>query len=501
MVLLAELAGMYGAPSAAKAAEARPNIVFILSDDLDDRVSPYWERATSQGLDDPLKKTKALINDRGMVFKNAFAPTPICCPARATILTGKLGHNTGVLTNSGDQGGWKTFQRNGNEEKTFAVHLQNAGYRTAHIGKYLNGIDTEPTHIPPGWTEWFGFVGPRLHEYTGYDYGVNENGTIRQYGWKTEDYSTDYVSRQAVDFIRRAEVNDSQPFFMFVAPTAPHLPLPPARRHWNHPYAHANPPKPPNYNESDISDKSLWLRLSGPQRALITEAWNPVDYRLRQGSLYALDDLVENIVNELVARGELENTYIVFTSDNGYSMGTHRLVGKMAPYEESIRVPLSIRGPGIAPGQNRGQMILETDFMPTFLELAGLTVPVDVDGRSVKPLFASPVVPEWRNDFLVQYVAGGALTAELPPELLLTIGLDIPTHRALRTQQYLYVEWYNEDRTFGVHEYELYDLQNDPYQMNNLLATFLGRLKYRKLTAQFDDRLDQLESCTGADCR
>ncbi len=487
------------------AAQRQPNIVFILSDDLDNRTSPYWERATSKGLDDPLKKTKALINDKGLVFDNAYAPTPICCPARSTILTGKLGHNTGVLTNGGDQGGWATFVRNGNEDKTFAVYLKNAGYKTGLIGKYMNGIDADPTHIPPGWSEWYGFVGPRLQEYMGYGYGVNENGTVRQYGWQPDDYSTDYVARHAVDFIQRAETNDDQPFFLYVAPTAPHLPLPPAPRHANNPYVNANPPQMPNFQEADLSDKSAWLRLTGPQRAAIVNTWNPIDYRNRQGSLYALDDLVENVVKALDAAGELDNTYIIFTSDNGYNLGAHRLIHKMAPYEESIRIPFSVRGPGIPVGQRRSQMTLESDFAPTFLDWAGLAEPADMDGKSMTPVIASAVTP-WRKDFLIQYVtAGGAngIGAELPPALFVAIGQEIPTYRAVRNERYMYVEWYDEANanTFGLHQYELYDLNSDPWEMNNLISGPLGQIKYRTTTSQLMNRMDQLEACAGEDCR
>lgn len=169
-LLLAGAALTCTAPAALGApAEQRPNIVLILADGLDQRISPFWERATAQGLDDPLKKTKALLVERGAEFTNAFAPTPICCPARATLLTGKYGHNTGVLTNGGDQGGWATFFRNGQEAQTIATYLQGQGYRTMLAGKYLNGIENEPAHIPAGWNEWYAFVDNV--SYTGYNYG------------------------------------------------------------------------------------------------------------------------------------------------------------------------------------------------------------------------------------------------------------------------------------------------------------------------------------------
>lgn len=485
-------------------ASTRPNIVFILADDLDVTTSEYWERATAAGKDDPLKKTRALIKQRGITFNNTFAPTPICCPARSTMLTGKLGHNTGVLTNGGDQGGWHTFVRNGNEQQTIAVMLQQAGYRTALIGKYLNGISDAATHVPPGWSEWYGFVDPRLGEYIGYDYDVNENGTIKHYGNAAEDYSTDVVADKAVDFIRRAESDDEQPFFLFVSPTAPHLPLKPAPRHANNPYADAKVPTSPNFQEDDISDKSWWLRASGLVRKAEVAVWNPIDYRNRQGSLYALDDLVAKVVASLDAAGELDNTYLIFTSDNGYNLGAHRLLHKMAPYEESIRVPLAIAGPGIPAGLARSQFVLETDFAPTFAQWAGLPVPATMDGRSLLPLLGATQPSSWRKDFLLQYAATGVangIGAELPPVMWYLSGYDIPTYRALRNDKYLFVEFYDKEKFPNVHEHELYDLQGDKYQMNNLVSDWFGRQVHRQLTEEMTARMNQLEQCAGVDCR
>ncbi|MBL8150078.1 MAG: sulfatase [Blastocatellia bacterium] len=472
---------------------ARPNIVLILADDLDEATSPYWEA---------MPKTAALLRDKGMRFTDAFAPTPICCPARSTILTGKYGHNTGILTNGGEFGGWATFRANGNEQKTIAVYLQNAGYKTALIGKYLNGIEQQPTYIPPGWSEWYAFVDNI--SYTGYNYKMNQNGTIVQYGNADNDYATDVVANRAVDVINRAEADDSRPFFLYVSPTAPHLPLPPARRHENNPYRNALSPRTPNYNEADLSDKSSWLQISGEDRAEQVNTWNDLDYRNRMGSLYALDDLVEKIVNTLQAKGELENTVIVFTSDNGYNLGAHRLIHKMAPYEESIRVPLVIRGPGISPSVER-RMALETDFAPTLLELAEVSIPTDMDGRSLVPILRRTFVTNWRSDFLVQYITGGAANgvgAELPPGFFI-IGTDqeIPTYRALRTKDYTFIEWYDREQLDRLHEYELYNLRNDPYQLNNLISTPQGKIQYRNLVDQLTNRMNQLSDCAGSNCQ
>jgi N-acetylglucosamine-6-sulfatase len=495
------------ATTTTNASNTHPNIVMILSDDLDDRISPYWERATSKGLDDPLKKTRALLVDKGVRFVNAFAPTPICCPARATLLTGLYGHNTGVLTNGGPYGGWQTFLAKGNEQKTVAVQLQAAGYKTALYGKYLNGIDSDPGHIPPGWNDWQAFVDNI--SYVGYGYTMNENGQMVRYGGPQQkapdggdNYSTDVISRKAVAFLNQAKASPSQPFFLYLAPTAPHLPLPPAPRDANHPYKDASSPQPPNFQEPDVSDKSPWLKANADLRAAEVAAWNPIDFRNRQGSLYALDDLVESVIQTLQQNGQLENTYVVFTSDNGYNLGAHRLIHKMAPYEESIRVPLAIRGPGIPAGVKRPEMAAEIDFMPTALDWAGVAPTTTLDGMSWKPLLSTTPSGNWRTDLLLQYVENGAangIGSEMPPSVPVILGQDIPTYRALRNEGHLYVE-FTAPGTEQFHQYELYDLQKDPFQLMNLLSTAAGQLKYASLVKTMQARMETLSTCMGASC-
>src|SRR5262249_12663773 len=279
-------------------------------------------------------------------------------------------------------------------------------------------------------------------------YQMNENGAIVRYGDNESDYSTDVIAGKARDFIARAEGNDSQPFFLYIAPTAPHLPLPPAPRYSQHPFRDALSPRKPNYNEPDISDKSSWLRISGETRKALVDTWNDKDYRNRMGSLYALDDLIESVFNTLEANGELDNTFIVFTTDNGYNLGAHRLIHKMAPYEESIRGPLVIRGPGISP-RTEDRMILEIDFAPTFLDMAGLPIPADMDGRSLRTLLGNTPPTSWRTDFIAQYRSGGAANgvgAELPPGFgYLVTGMDVPSYQALRTQDHTFIKWYADD--------------------------------------------------------
>jgi N-acetylglucosamine-6-sulfatase len=486
-------------PSGAAAAAAgptatAPNFVVVLADNLDSRTSPVWEA---------MSRTKALLADKGVSFTNAFAPTPICCPARASLLTGKYGHNTGVLTNGGEQGGWKTFAAGGNEEHTFARHLHDAGWRTGMYGKYLNDIEEDPGHIPPGWDDWHVPVDAANQQYTGYGYTLNENGTLVGYGDQPEDYLTDVLAAKAEAFIRAGEATDEQPFLLHVTPTAPHQPLPPAPRHTDHPFADATAPHLPNFQEADLSDKPAWLQTSGDRRAQQVERHNDSDYRDRMGSLYALDELVEQVVRTLEETGELDRTYLVFTSDNGYNLGAHRLHHMMVPYEESLRIPLLVAGPGVVPGRVEGRAALLIDLAPTLLELAGLPVPDDVDGRSLVPLLRGEDPPGWRTDFVAQY-AGGALGQGVEQEQVASVAGqlagDVPAYRALRGQRWLYVEWNDPLWKPPVEERELYDLQADPYQLGNLLATPEGSERYAPLVAVLERRLEQLASCAGASC-
>lgn len=470
----------------------RPNLVLVLADDLDALTAPIW---------DALPQTQRLLKDRGLSFDHAYSPTPICCAARASILTGQYGHNTGVLTNGGEYGGWETFVANGGEDVTFALALHDAGYRTALIGKYMNGIEADALHIPPGWDDWV--VGTDINFYTGYNYTLNDNGLPLSFGENPEDYSTDVLVGRALDFLDETEVNDEQPFLLYFAPTAPHLPLPPAPRHADNPYRNATAPHRANFNEADITDKSSWLRASGGRRQTSVLRWNDTDFANRMGSLYALDEAVAQLVQRLLEDGELDNTWIIFTSDNGYNLGSHRLLHKMAPYDESVRIPLVAWGPGVRQGTD-SRFALLTDLAPTFLELAGVPVPDRIDGRSLVPLLTGNATPSWRSDFVGQYRGGDAVNSiglELPPAFVyLATGLDVPTWRALRTTDYLYIEWYDEAE-IGFHEYELYNLKKDPYELNNLLRNAITSIPYRNLAAQLQSRLDQLTACAGLNCR
>src|SRR5215210_2584023 len=323
----------------------RPSIIFVLTDDL--------------GYASTLKmpEIRSRLIEEGISLEEAFVSHPICCPSRATLLTGLYDHNHGVKGNAPPEGGFQTFVSEGHEENSIAATLQQSGYRTAFFGKYLNGYPAgDPTHFPPGWDEWYG----KLDEQKLYDYRINENGEEVSYGSEEEDFFTDVLSGQATDFVRRAAPDD-QPFFAYVAPTAPHGPATPAERHEGA-FAEEEAPRPPSFNEEDVSDKPTRIRNSDP---LSEEEISTIDnrYQRRLESMLAVDEMVASLVEELEAAGELDNTYIFFTSDNGFEQGEHRTRGgKDRPYEESVRVPFFVRGPGVTPGSEAEELVVNTDF-------------------------------------------------------------------------------------------------------------------------------------------
>src|SRR5215203_3517591 len=285
----------------------QPNIVFVLTDDLDFTSAQQMPEIAS------------LLVEEGTSFENAFVSHPICCPSRATILTGLYDHNHDVRSNRPPPGGFEKFLSEGHEENSIAVRLQEeGGYQTAFFGKYLNGYPADDlTHVPPGWDEWYG----KLDEQKLYDYRINENGEVVSYGSEEEDFFTDVLSNQATNFVRRAASED-KPFFAYVAPTAPHAPATPAERH-ERAFADEKAPRPPSFNEVDVSDKPSWVQDIAPFDA---EEVSETDqrYQKRLESMLAVDEMVASLVEELEAAGELENTFIFFTSDNGFLQGEHR---------------------------------------------------------------------------------------------------------------------------------------------------------------------------------
>ena len=455
--------GSPGGPSspgpANEAPPRRPNIVFILADDLDVRTAAMMPRLP------------ALIGQHGRTFDRAYVTQSLCAPSRASILTGQYPHNHRVLDNTGPDGGFGAFRR-GQEASTVATWLHAAGYRTALVGKYMNGYPTanRPDYIPPGWDEWRA----QLSELTAdryVNYFLNENGTVNPFGVQDKDYETDVLTNRAVTFVERA-VQDQKPFFLYLAPDAPHLPAIPAPRHATLMNG-AEAPRVPSFNEADVSDKPAFVQnasLMTPTE--IRKLDRTETARLR--TMLAVEDMLADVLTVLAANQVLDETYVFFMSDNGIMLGEHRLITtKNVSYEEAIRVPLVVMGPGIsAASRDDEHFVLNIDLAPTLAELAGAAVPDSVDGRSMLRLLRGESVPDWRRDAVSESISyAGGLSA------------------VLRTPEYAYNELESNER-------ELYDMRSDPYQLSSL-----HRRADPALMATLSARLAQITTCRRASCR
>lgn len=462
--------------------DLRPNVVLIQSDDqtLESmRFMPYTEK---------------LIGARGATFPVSIASWPLCCPSRATLFTGQYPHNHGVLGNkNAPLGGFDRLR----SETALPVWMSDAGYYTAHIGKYLNGYEESAVGVPPGWAEWHG----SKDTYKFYGYKLLEDGELVQYGDPGEDpdnpadpasYSTDVYTEKALEIIDRRAPSD-RPFFLSLAYLAPHSggPQPrvdggpsvcagnakPAIRHLGE--LAAEPlPMPPNFNEANFTDKPLSLRrpLIGDKRLAQIDA----QYRCRAESLLSIDEGVRRIISALRRNGELENTLVIYTSDNGFFHGEHRVPnGKNLVYEEAANVPLLIRGPGVPAGVTVKEMAVNTDLAATVADVADAATLIKVDGRSLIPLASQPGRLRGREVLLEQFSSIGEAGEPVGTQ-----------YSAVRTQRYKYVE-------YSTGELELYDLELDPFELDSQHEN----PDYGEVQAALSLRLEMLRDCAGGECR
>jgi N-acetylglucosamine-6-sulfatase len=455
----------------------RPNVVVVMTDD---------QTQASLGV---MANVESQLVERGTTFANNFTNWPLCCPSRATFYTGQYAHNHHVLGNSAPDGGFPRL----NDSSTLPVWLQQAGYQTVHVGKYLNGYGegaSDPAYVPPGWNEWYAATSGTTQSV--YDYVLNQNGTLVNRGATVADFKQDVFSDLAVDAINRHAPGG--PFFLGVMYTAPHSggpnpsPQPPADcnaapkpavRHAS--VFDAEPlPQPPSFNEADVTDKPAAIQALPPMTAAeIANAQRR--YRCRLESLLSVDDGVGRIVAALRSSGELDNTLIIFTSDNGFFAGEHRVqTGKNRVYEEALRVPLVIRGPGVPDGVAVDDLTINADLAPTILDATGATAGLTEDGRSLLPFAVHPDRLQGRELLLEK---GNVLEDDdLTPQS--------GAFAAVRTSRYVYVE-----NTIG--ERELYDLAADPYQLTNQAAN----PAYAPVASALASRLATLRSCAGSSCR
>jgi N-acetylglucosamine-6-sulfatase len=421
----------------------RPDIVVIVTDDQ------RWD--TLGGM--PIVQRELM--DRGVTFTNAFASNPLCCPSRASILTGNYSHSTGVYRQRPPFGAFPWFR----DDSTLATWLDAAGYHTGLFGKYIDAYqhDAMIGYVPPGWDRWVAFVHSSY-----YDYALSVDGVVESHeDDPATDYSTTVLGDAAASFVRSAPAD--QPLFVEFAPAAPHDPAM-AEPAYERALRDLEPWRPASYDEADVSDKPAYVQRF-PR--LTSELMSNVDgLRRRQFlTLRSVDAQVGNLLDALEETGRLQDTLIVFTSDNGLLWGEHRWIRKEVPYEEALRVPLVMRYDGwdVAPRADE-HLALNIDIAPTVAETAGVEHP-PTDGASLVPLIADPG-SLWRTDFLIEHMEGRN---------------PVPTYCGVRTETHKYVR-------YATGEHELYDLTLDPAEMDNVVSD----PQQDEVLAGLDQRLDEL---------
>jgi N-acetylglucosamine-6-sulfatase len=415
------------------AAAPGPNIVFIITDD--ETYAEAQLAATNTNLN-------ADLVSKGITFTNAIIPNPLCCPSRTSILRGQLSSKTGVWTNSGPYGGWQAAHDAGDETSTVATWLHGAGYRTALIGKYLNGYE-KARWVPPGWDYW---RAEEINDSGGgyYNYRVSENGTEVSFGSAPADYSDDVMTGFATSFI--ASTPKSQPLFMYVGYRSPHGPSTAAPRYTTDPRCDgASTTGLPDYRVAGAGAPRYIL--DAPRIPASFGSTAPVD---SCRSLLAVDDGVGAITRALASAGRLADTMLVFISDNGYMYGEHRWIAKRVPYESSIHVPLIIRYDPLTAdraGTTNAGVVANIDLAPTAAALAGITPPLTEDGQSLVPLLNGTARSVRKGVLLEGY------SQDKGPRM--------PSYCGWRTTRYVYVRYLTGEQ-------QLYDLAADPYEMKNL---------------------------------
>jgi arylsulfatase A-like enzyme len=449
--------------------KGHPDIILINVDDM--RQSDYLA----------LPKTQRLLRDHGATYPNSFLTTPLCGPSRSSLLRGQYVHNHGVLRNGGANGGWQAFHDTGDDESTLATWLSQAepGYRTALVGKYLNGFKTETGQVAPGWSDWFVPVPVAYFNYT-----LNANGDAEAHGHDDEDYLTDVLAEKARGII--ASTPKNTPLFLYFTPKAPHGPSIPAPRHVGA-FANHALDQSGSFNEQDMDDKPSYM-----QRPLLDAA--DIDAlterdRERRESLLSVDEAVAGLVDALETAGRLERAYIFFVTDNGFLLGQHRRSGKQVPYEDAIRMSMLVRGPGVRGGRLHDAVVANIDLAPTIAALAGAKAPRFVDGRSFVETLAGGKGE--RQALLIEFFAGPD-TDEEEADRLLAREIGVPAYRAIRTKDWLYVEYDNAQ-----HERELYDLDADPFELQSRHDDPDAADAVQRLSAW----LATLDDCRGARCR
>lgn len=556
LLCLIALTGRGGPTSADAATPERPSFVVIQTDDqtLDSLYATFGPNRLRA-----MPNTLDLIAKRGETFNRYYVSYPLCCPSRVSLMTGRYAHNTGVKGNIQPNGGYFGFSFRAAYTHNIATWLQGAGYRTIHVGKFLNGYGDEPysngSEVPPGWSDWHSVLKADTNHYY-YGYTLNNNGKVEgPYGdpgtWEPREYTTrddigcpyaplngqpcfyetDTLTNFAVQGIR--ETSPEQPFYLQLDYTAPHGDFrhpagpEPAPRHYDW---FKGAPLPHNrgqgFDEGNVSDKPSFIK-EAPYLSLADIHTYRVYWDKQMEALRSVDDGVKALIDTLGSQHRLRNTYVIFTSDNGFFFGEHRLIGgKFLAYEPSTHLPFLIRGPHIKAGTESGEIVGNIDVAPTILELAGVKPDKSVDGRSMTPFFKDPELRTLRPYLFESFVetsdvedAGAIAEAgdqsgssgrskrvqglENPskgrarasssrggPSAGASILAPPKDYEGIRLGPYKYIAWPDGEK-------ELYDLEKDPYELNNLVRIPnyfpVRNFLHRELT-------ERLEDCVGRGC-
>jgi N-acetylglucosamine-6-sulfatase len=528
------LAGRESADAAGSSALQRPSFVVIQTDD--ETLDQLYASLNVGGIDvQAMPYTHALIASRGITFNRYYVSYPLCCPSRVSLLTGRYAHNHNVRGNVPPNGGFTGFANRAAYSHNIATWLQGAGYRTIHIGKFLNGYGDEPfddgRNVPPGWSAWHSVLKADTNHYF-YGYTLNDNGSIdgpfgdsgswetREYGERDDFgcptaplngkpcfYATDVFSRIANEEL--VGTSPEQPFYLQLDYTAPHGDFrrpagpEPAIRHYGTfsgaPYPHG---REEGFNEGNVNDKPRFIR-EAPYLSLNEIHTYRVYYQKALESLRSVDEGVKLVVDTLGGLQRLRNTYIIFTSDNGFFYGEHRLTGgKFLAYEPSTHLPLLIRGPGIKAGTSTGELAGNIDIAPTILELAGVKADKSIDGRSLVPFMRDPSLRSRRPILFESFVetadveANGEILAQPARRNTARDGASASIvappkdYLGIRLGPYKYIEWPSGEK-------EMYDVTRDPFELNNIVRV----RNLSPIRAFLHAQLIRLETCVGRTCQ
>jgi arylsulfatase A-like enzyme len=532
--LLCLLAVAWQRPDATAAAPQPPSFLVIQTDDqtLESLYATFRQPAIRA-----MPNTVDLIAKRGMTFSRYYVSYPLCCPSRVSLLTGRYAHNHGVKGNIQPNGGYSGFAFRAAASHNLATWLQAAGYRTIHVGKALNGYGDEPydngTSVPPGWNAWHSVLKADTHHYF-YGYSLNNNGTVegpfgdsgswetREYGVRDDlgcpyaplnglpcFYETDTLTNYAIGELQ--ETSPEQPFYLQLDYTAPHGDFrrpagpEPAPRHYDWfkgaPMPHS---RSEGFAEGNVSDKPSFIR--GSEYLTLGEIHTYRIYWNKQlEALRAIDDGVKLLMDTLGSQHRLRNTYVIFTSDNGFFFGEHRLIGgKFLAYEPATHLPFLIRGPRIRAGSESGELVQNIDLAPTVLELSGATADKSIDGRSLVPFLRDPELRTLRpllyesfvetsdvteNGAIIERGRSGA-AARASRGATTSILTPPKDYEGIRLGPYKYIAWPNGEK-------ELYDLEKDPNELNNIVRI----PNYFPVRNYLHRELRDLEDCVGRGCR